>query len=427
VQAGERMTAVDVVRGFALLGILIFNMSSFAGYSLDWRAHTSPLDQAIVLLTHLLVQAKFYSLFSFLFGWGMAVQLLRSRARRVHFVPRSLRRLLVLLFIGMVHGMLIWDGDILTAYALSGFLLVLLRNRSGKVLLPFALLCLLFSIFVTLPVEPAERLREAYQEWTVFLRSGRYSRELFTSPVFSEVTRVRVQSYLNRSAGYLYYFGNIFAMFLLGLWAGKQRILQDSGGHRRLLRWTALLGFILGLMLNAVFVGLMVWPQAVPADWLGSVRVGARTLGAPALMLFYLSAILLLYQRPSWQRRLGVLAPLGRTALSSYIGQSLFCTLVFYGYGLGLYGQVGPAFGLLLTVLIYAVQIRLSAWWLGRFRFGPLEWLWRSLTYLRLQPLRGPGVPAAGAHAAGRAGLLVNLLLLFGLAAALAWALLQGA
>src|SRR5690554_2487427 len=128
VQAGERMTAVDVVRGFALLGILIFNMSSFAGYSLDWRAHTSPLDQAIVLLTHLLVQAKFYSLFSFLFGWGMAVQLLRSRARRVPFVPRSLRRLLVLLFIGMVHGMLIWDGDILTAYALSGFLLVLLRN-----------------------------------------------------------------------------------------------------------------------------------------------------------------------------------------------------------------------------------------------------------------------------------------------------------
>lgn len=111
-------------------------------------------------------------------------------------------------------------------------------------------------------------------------------------------------------------------------------------------------------------------------------------LGGLALALWYASAVVLLVERPAWRRRLAPLAAAGRMALTNYLLQSLVCTTLFYSYGLGLYGRVGPAGGLLLTLAIFGGQLAFSAWWLRRFRFGPVEWLWRTLTYGRRQPLR---------------------------------------
>jgi uncharacterized protein len=114
----------------------------------------------------------------------------------------------------------------------------------------------------------------------------------------------------------------------------------------------------------------------------------AQGAGAPLLCLAYLSALALLSLRPGWGARLKVLAPVGQMALTNYLMQSIICTLIFYGYGLGLFGKVGPAAGILLTVVIYLIQIPISHWWMKRFRYGPAEWLWRSMTYLKLQPMR---------------------------------------
>ncbi|MDT8440020.1 MAG: DUF418 domain-containing protein, partial [Wenzhouxiangellaceae bacterium] len=121
----------------------------------------------------------------------------------------------------------------------------------------------------------------------------------------------------------------------------------------------------------------------------------AQTLGAPALMLFYVSTIVLLWQRPAWQERLAPLAPVGRMALTNYLLQSVAGTLVFYGYGLGLINRIGPTTGFLLSLGFFLLQVRFSRWWLARFRFGPAEWLWRTLTYGRRQPWRR-GQTAAG-------------------------------
>ena len=118
-------------------------------------------------------------------------------------------------------------------------------------------------------------------------------------------------------------------------------------------------------------------------------------VGAPALSFFYASAILLLFQRTAWQRHLAPLAAVGRTALSNYLLQSVICTTIFYSYGFGLYGRIGQPAGVALTFLIFALQIPVSVWWLRHFRFGPVEWLWRTLTYGKLQPMRLEPIAAA--------------------------------
>ncbi|MCP4428036.1 MAG: hypothetical protein GY803_26420, partial [Chloroflexi bacterium] len=166
VSTRERIHFVDILRGFALLGVFLFNMYGFGGDDFSMNAWTGWLNRALVLLRDFLIQAKFYSLFSFLFGWGMSIHLLRAEERGGKFLPIYLRRLLLLLLIGLSHGVFIWDGDILTVYALLGFILLLFRKRSERVLPLTAVLLLAFSIFMTLPYDWVDAIRIWYGERT---------------------------------------------------------------------------------------------------------------------------------------------------------------------------------------------------------------------------------------------------------------------
>jgi len=388
VQAQERIEFVDILRGFAILGILVANMAGFAGFSNDPQAWTDPLDRAILILTRFLVEAKFYSLFSFLFGWGMAVQMARAKARGTRFAPLWLRRMLILLIFGLIHGLLIWSGDILTLYALYGILLLPFGNRSQKTILISATLALLLSIVLTLPGGALDAFRAWYEHATSFLRSGTYSEGLYATGTYREITRLRIQEFFSGRSWFLYTFGNIFGMFLLGLYAGKRRIFQEIDRHLPLLRHILWAGLAIGVVFNGLYVLTLLNAELVSPQHYRMVSRGARTIGAPALMLFYVSGIILLAQKDVWQQRLAPLASVGRMALTNYLLQSVVCTLIFYSYGLGLYGEADPLLGLIFTVVIYLAQIRFSEWWLGRYRFGPAEWLWRTLTYGRFQPLR---------------------------------------
>jgi len=390
VQAKERIEFVDILRGFALLGVLLVNMYGFSGQGTVYHdpQAASGIDRAVVVLIRFLVEAKFYSMFCFLFGWGMAMQVIRAGAKGTRFRPVFLRRLSILLIIGVLHAALIWDGDILTTYALFGFLLLLFRKRSGKALLVTAVLVLLLSIVLTVPGEAMDAFRGWYENLTDFLRLDTDPDSLYATGAYKEITRLRIQEFMAGHSRFIYNFGNIFGMFLLGLYVGKRRIFQDIDQHLPLLRRVVWVGLGIGLIFNAIFASAILWPGRVPSEYHQLVRVGARTIGAPALMLFYVSGIILLVQKENWHRRLSPLANVGRSALSNYLLQSVVCTLIFYNYGLGLYGEIGPTFGLMLTVAIYWAQVRLSGWWFERFQFGPMEWVWRTLTYLRRQPLR---------------------------------------
>ena len=376
ISPSERIQSIDILRGFAVLGILIVNMASFRSPAFIPGYVPSPgtsLDETVAFLIKFLAEAKFYSLFSFLFGLGFYVQLSRAEAkgRSMHsFYPR---RLLVLLLFGTLHSLFLWDGDILRLYAVTGFVLLPYRNRPLSTLLVTS--AVLFVISAVLLALPVDRWAISYSGIDFVAQA----RAAYTSNRYSVVLAHRFWQFPD-SVVYLFYQQgpSVLALFLLGLWTGRQRIFENLSAHRSLLRRIFWIGLAIGLVGNLAF--------ATTHDLLlSSVAV---TVGAPALSFCYASGLLMLAHHPRWQARVAPLAGVGRMALSNYILQSIVCSSLFYGYGLGLYDKIGAFGGLLLSFAIFLIQIPVSAWWLQRFNFGPLEWLWRSATYGRWQPLR---------------------------------------
>ena len=394
---GERVGLLDVLRGFALFGILVVNMAAFKSPVFgDAVVDTGSLDDVASWLIAFGFQTKFYVIFSFLFGYGLSVQMNRAAAKGVPFVPRFLRRLLGLLTIGLAHAVLLFASDILVAYALLGVVLLLVRNARDGVLLGTAAglvaatalaLCLGGAVLASSgpgaddgPAAEAEAVQARAE-------AERATEAYRGSP--AEVIGERVGEYPGTLAFVLFLQGpTALAMFLVGLWTGRRRLFERVDDHLSLLRRTVGVGLAFGVS------GALAWATVrvvngfdLNATFLFGSAVDFAT--APFLSAAYVAAIALLYRNPTWRRRLlSPLAPVGRMALSNYLLQSLTGALVFTGYGLGLYGRVGAALGLALSLAIFAAQVPLSARWLGRFRFGPAEWALRSFTYARAQPLR---------------------------------------
>jgi len=408
VPQAERIQILDILRGFALFGILLVNMPLFnrpfqtilfpADPAAPW------FDRGAKWLIHFLGEGKFYALFSLLFGLGLTLLMGRIEGRGGRFVPLYLRRLLVLLGIGIIHAFLIWMGDILIMYALLGFLLLLFRKARPRTLLIWAVILLaiplLFTIGSTALValgrmvpEGAAQIDQAFaQAEAGYLADLERAYRVYASGSFAEITGQRIYDYSSLGLISFWALGfNVLAMFLVGLYFGKRQIFQDVAAHRPLFRKLLTWGLLIGIPGNALYATLIMnFPRFEPT-WDLVLATVAQGIGAPLLSLAYLSALVLLAERPAWGRRLKVLAPMGQMALTNYLLQSVICTLLFYSYGLGLFGKVGHAAGIGLTIVIYLLQIPFSRWWMQRFQYGPAEWLWRSLTYLKLQPMRRTG------------------------------------
>lgn len=406
VQPAERIRILDILRGFALFGILLVNMPLFNRpfQSIFFPADpTAPRHERVAeWLIHALGEGKFYSLFSLLFGLGLVLLMERVEGRGGRFIPLYLRRLLVLLGIGAVHAFLIWAGDILIMYALFGFVLLLFRKARPRTTLIWAVVLILIPLLflagstallelVRAVPEAAASVEQGFAQTEAAYRAD-YERaaRVYAQGSFGAITAQRVYDYL--SFGLVSYFAlgfNVMAMFLVGLYFGKRRLFEDLPAHRPFFRRWLLGGLGLGLPLNALYATLIMGVSRYEPTWPLVVATVAQGIGAPLLSLGYLSALTLLYGRSAaWAARLSVLAPVGQMALTNYLLQSIICTLLFYGYGLGLFGKVGYAAGMALTVVIYLLQIPFSHAWMRRFRFGPAEWLWRSLTYWYRQPFR---------------------------------------
>jgi len=390
----ERIDAIDVLRGVAILGILVVNMSLFS--LPEGVPAVDGIAQRLILF---FAQEKFKTLFSFLFGLGLAVQLMRADARGARFLPRYARRLFVLFLIGVAHFLFLWDGDILHDYAENGVVLLLFRRRPLRTILVWAGVFLTVPLFfyslttyyaITRDVSPALERWIAWETGTD-AQTTSDERRIYSSGTYGEQIKLRAGELpLDTMPDIDDAF--VLAAFLLGLYAGRRRIFHDIPAHVPLIRRVQRWGLAIGIAGNAVFAAGGAFDPA-PTSVMQNVGRLCLVVAAPALALFYASSIVLLMQREVWRRRLAPLAAVGRTALSNYLLQSLICTTIFYSYGFALYGKVGPALGLVLTVAIFLLQVPLSVWWLARFQFGPVEWLWRSLTYWRLQPLRVSATP----------------------------------
>ncbi len=379
IDPGERLLVIDILRGVAVLGILIVNMDSYA-WPLDlsrlgWADSTGVFDRLAGAFIRLFAEGKFYTLFSFLFGFGLAIQMGRAEARGAPIARLYARRLLVLLLIGLTHALLVWYGDILVTYAILGFPLLLFRHRRLKTLMIGTITCWLVAALLEWLVSGI-----ALAQWSEDVAGVARAIQIYGHGTFGHIFAQRL-----RDVKVLYLVGlsslpTVFAMFLLGLWAGRRGVFQDLGASRLLLKKTAFWGLVIGGAGNLVYVLGRDLTGETPSP-LDVISGMAHVLGAPLLMLGYVASIALLVQRESWRRRLAPLAPVGRMALTNYLLQSVICTTAFYSYGLGYYARIGLAGGLLLAVVIYVVQVVLSGWWMRRFAHGPMEWLWRVLTY----------------------------------------------
>lgn len=396
----ERIDLLDALRGFAILGILLGNMAVFSGLLLADLAGDDPgfphatADRAIDFLVHLLVEGKFYGTFSLLFGVGFALQLARTDALGRPFASFFRRRMAFLLLFGVVHA-LVWAGDILWLYAVVGFALIPFRRCRDRTLLVwivallaapiviYGLLALLIARSGGTPGDGGAGLEEMFAAIVVAFDAGGF-RDVFDANLrFLLLGRLPNLIVTGRPL-------IVLAMFLVGFYLGRRRVFDGSAEHRVLLRRVLLIGASVGPVTNLVLAALMDAGVYYSFQAAGFAQSVAYQIGVPSLCLFYVAGFALLFEPDVWRRRLMILAPVGRTALSNYILQTVVCILIFYEVGLGLMGELGATAATALVFVIYPLQIVVSRWWLARFRFGPLEWVWRSLTYGKVQPIHGP-------------------------------------
>lgn len=398
IDSSERSILLDALRGWALLGILTVNMAGFIGFfflSNEQQARTlfGSLNGGANFILEWLLIGKFYSIFSLLFGIGFAIQL-RRLEQRGEGVARYLRRLAVLFLIGLAHIFILWFGDIVALYALMGAVLLLFRGISDRWLLRWAML------FWLVPVG-----------WSALIHFGGFNA---ADPIYDSAFRtlaewgfedenplvdyretgfiaalaLRPGESLFRLGDLIYQmrFTKVLGMFLIGLWVGRRAVYANLDANAPLLRKVAIWGFLVGFPLSLVKAILTTGAtrEQPVVQFLTEV---AYVLSTPTLALGY-AALFALAWLSGRTRLLDLAAPAGRMALTNYLMQTVIQGFFFLGWGLALIGQLGLIFIYPLSAALFAFQIAYSRWWLARFRFGPVEWLWRSLTYGRAQPMR---------------------------------------
>lgn len=393
----DRLGTLDLLRGFALLGVFLMNIEFFSRPMQDFSSGVAPgsgLDRALGVAIYVLVQGKFWVLFALLFGMGFALMRERAAAAGRPFVGLYLRRTALLGLFGAAHIALLWVGDILLSYALAAVpLLALLWLRgaaAGVVGMGLYALTAGFWVLsgVALMFAPAGLLEPVRQEMAAIAADGARAAAVYRDGGFIEITRQRLSDYRDLLTGAaVFQIPMMLGVFLVGGWlAGTGRLAQPSA-HRGFFVKLAVGGLALGALGTAASVSIGVSFDPVEGFAAATLAMGLMALANLPLALGYLGLVVLAADGPL-RRPLAWLAPVGRMALTNYLLQSVVGSLVFYGYGLGLYGEVGRSGQVALVLGVFAAQVAFSHWWLARFRFGPMEWLWRAGTYLAWPPMR---------------------------------------
>lgn len=400
VSVQDRILSLDILRGFAILGILIMNIQSF---SMITAAYVNPtaygdltgINKWTWIISHIIADNKFMTIFSILFGAGIV--LMSDKIRKAGRKPAGIyyRRIFWLFVIGMIHAYLFWYGDILVCYAVCGLLVFLFRNLKPGWLLFWGGLSLLIGSLIylffgsTMEFWPEESMENALTFWAP-------SSELIAEDLnaylgsFTDAFRHRMStSIFLQTMNFLMNEGwHAGGLMLIGMALYKWKILSGERTSKFYFN-----GFIIGTLIGFPLVIMGVY-QNFDHNWAYeySMFLGSQFnyFGSVFVSFAYICLIMLLVQKGKliWCQK--NLALIGRTALSNYLMQTFICTTLLYGYGLGigLYGKVERWQMIPIVVVVWIIQILLTRFWLKRFRFGPFEWLWRSLTYWKMQPLR---------------------------------------
>lgn len=387
----ERIQLIDGLRGFALLGILIAHITYWfnAGPipSQVFEKFSDVGFQIASTFEGIFISGKFYTFFSFLFGLSFALQM----GSKSFTISRFAWRLVILGLIGIIHS-LHWRGDILSIYFVVGFVMILFRNSSDKLLVVLS-----FLLILNVP----SRIREGYlyavpslpptqQEQKVYEQKTQAYWDMLKGGNYGELLKANVTAFTDKFQ-FQYESGRIYitlGYFLLGLLAGRRKWFSSFTENKIFFKkWLKISGFAtLGIIAIAIPLGIL-FGNGEPKPWFNFVMGSLFDAHSMFLTFFYVIGMAFLFQKNSWQAMLHHFAVIGKLALTTYLSQTLIGIILFYGIGFNLIGEVNPWICLLLTIPVFGLQVWFSHWWLSRFNYGPVEWLWRSLTYLKWQPL----------------------------------------
>ncbi len=395
---------LDTLRGFALLGILMVNIHLFyqpvsllmLGFSGDPTKFTFNLD----VIVKFFFEGKFYTLFSFLFGYGFWLFMSKGTTEPAHIIPVYRRRLLVLLLFGVIHIVLLWAGDILLFYALFGFVLILFRKSSDRktikwsvalALIPSIVYMLIFlSIRLgSMTPEGAQAIKASFDESIAGMRQMvEVATTAYSTGSFGEIVSARIKEFSSLLGGMIFFYPVALAMFLIGMLAARHKIIVNYIEHLTLFKKLFWWGLVVGVIFNILYViSYQRSPMGITNLWALLVSI-SHTVGGIAFCMVYVAGFVMLSVKGKLQWVSRWLAPVGRMALTNYLMQSVISTTLFYSYGFALFGKVSTLQALVIALVIFLVQIIYSRYWLQHYQYGPMEWLWRSLTYLKKQPFR---------------------------------------
>lgn len=377
----DRIEQVDALRGFALLGILLANILYWSGWVIvtpvERAAMASPDAQLWQYrFHHLLVDGKFYTLFSLLFGAGFAIQLDRLSQRGLDGLSIYRRRVLILLAMGLVHSIFIWDGDILTLYALMGLVLPLFRNWPDRRMVAAGAILIFVVPLVGTALVPAPgqwlyALSDDLLGWYGYRPGADIAMRILPNANLFDI-------FAWNSSGTIYSWGirleswripKVLGIMLLGMAVGRRLASGQLLTDRKLLIRVLVVGLAVGLPVSLMYA---LWPDQSQASW-------PSIIGTAPLALAYAAAFALAW--PSARPVLIWFVAPGRMALTNYLSTSVIGALIFYGIGFGWIGRLSPLQFYGIAIAIFAVQMAVSAWWLRRHSQGPMEALWRRLTY----------------------------------------------
>ncbi len=400
----ERKDILDFLRGIAIFGILLVNISYFnspvftqAGGYILWDDLSNKITKWLIWF---FLEGKFYPLFSILFGAGFYFFIKKAEGSIKPLLIRYRIRLLYLLLFGILHVLLLWYGDILVVYAIFGFIMTWFAKSSDRTIIIWAIVFILLPILLTSVMVGSIELMMMIPEAAVEIEAAFEMQEehaadfinkalsVYSSGTFADIFKVRINEYLYSVNGIIFMFPNIVSLFLVGFLLGRKKIFHNISAGVKKLKKVFYWCLPVAVVLNISYVYYGETSSMIRPGWDMVLMITSVSIGGPAMMMVYLYILSLLYVKGVFKKTGKYISKAGRMAFTNYLAQSVICTTIFFSYGLGLYGKINYWQGILIAIAIYPVQLLWSHYWLKRFRFGPVEWLWRTLTYMKIQSFR---------------------------------------
>ncbi|CAM3100482.1 DUF418 domain-containing protein [Filibacter tadaridae] len=376
--AGNRIETLDMMRGFALLGIFIANMLLFHSPYLYMDPYTwfsSPSDEMTYKWIDIFIEGSFYPIFALLFGYGLNMQYEKAKMNDTPYASLLARRLGILLVFGLIHALLIWPGDVLFTYALMGFVMIAFMRIPKKWLVSLAIVLyvlpsgMLYLLTYMLEKANPNAMMEGYAD----IHQIELSISAYAHGTFAEIFSFRFFEWILVGLG-----GSLMGIFIVlpiimfGAALSKFKVIERASEFKGRIAIVTVVGLAAGI-----------WMKALPftSGPTSDVRMLQDLFGGVVLAGGYIGLVLLLCQVKLFTTVFRPVAKAGRMALTTYITQSIVATLIFYSYGFGLYGKVDLATGTWIAVGVFVIQVLFAEIWLSKFRMGPLEWIWRKGTY----------------------------------------------